>query len=199
MEDQKNVPMYCLTNVRRTPVIAEIIELAAKHSGAIVEYRHKPEQYCEMSLEDENRAHNAGYDPDRLEETHGSIWAAVGRDLGTFWIQYTHFEGRIKKPLNEPILPDNYRVHQGYFYVVNGEVREFIDGINMTVGHWKGLFGDVPVEIRECDVTGRTARRPLVGTLRDELRVLGKPFAQKRRRSRTSNKIKKVKPCSTPK
>jgi hypothetical protein len=60
--------------------------------------------------------------------------------------------------LDEPILPDDYPVHQGYFYVVNGKPKTFIDGQNVTVGRWKAMRipGVDPVtEVRRCDIVGR--------------------------------------------
>jgi hypothetical protein len=64
--------------------------------------------------------------------------------------------------LNEPILPDEYLLCQGHLYVVNGKVREFIDGENVTVGRYKTMsIPGVPqaTEVRRCDVVGRQVIR----------------------------------------
>lgn len=52
---------------------------------------------------------------------------------------------------NEPILPDNYPVHAGYLYVVDGEpINSDISG---TVADLKRITGGK--EIRGCDIAAR--------------------------------------------
>lgn len=59
------------------------------------------------------------------------------------------------RPLDEPILPDDYPVYGGYLYVVDGEVISS-DWHGATVGFLKHQIG--ATEIRRCDIIGRQAR-----------------------------------------
>lgn len=56
------------------------------------------------------------------------------------------------KPLDEPILPDDYPIYADYFYVVDGEV---------VLSSWHGItVREFKVqmrakEVRRCDLVGR--------------------------------------------
>lgn len=52
---------------------------------------------------------------------------------------------------NEPVLPDDYPVYRGYWYVAGEEPRE--SGIEGTVADLKRLWG--VEEIRRCDAVRR--------------------------------------------
>jgi len=57
------------------------------------------------------------------------------------------------KEQNEPVLSDDYPVHQGYLYVVNGEPRHCpIEG---TVADLKKVCRFVVMEVRRCDIAAR--------------------------------------------
>lgn len=122
----------------------EIISLAAEHTSAKVEFRHMPEHdvwYC-----------------DDVMESYGSIFGEEDVDYTDFVNEVERLRKIIHTPLKEPILPDNYPVHQGYIYVADGKPRMFIDGEGMTVGMWKALPKHGVSEVRECDLTGRRLR-----------------------------------------
>jgi hypothetical protein len=55
--------------------------------------------------------------------------------------------------LNEPILPDDYPIHEGYLYVINDEVIE--SPITGTIKNLKTLLKLKDTEIRRCDIYGR--------------------------------------------
>ena len=123
-------------------------------------------------------------------------------DLTGFYAEFERLEEIVKTPLNEPILPDDYPVYQGYMYVANGRPVEFIDGMNMTVGRWKALRipGVDPVtEVRRCDIIGRQMRLPpkppeVPRTQQPgHWNASGKTINQVRRKPRSSHKIKKIK------
>lgn len=184
--------MRFLCNIRRTPVIAEIVALAAKHSRLPVEYRDQPGEISDMEQSEAEEALETGYDFDTLKENNGSLWVKSEENLSPFWTELRRLELAITKPLNEPVLEDDYPVHQGNLYVANGRVTQFIDGMNMTVGRWKSLrLPNVPqvTEVRRCDIVGRELRLPPKPSVTYEIE---KAKPHKRRKPRTSNKIKKV-------
>lgn len=189
-------------NINRTPVVAELVALAAERSGSKVEYRDAPGSYDDMDLCDAAEAYDNGYRPENLIATMGSLWMSDYRDKTAFWAELRRLEALVKKPLEEPILHDDYPLHQGFFYVANGKVRQFIDGERMTVGRWKALrIPDVEVitEVRQCDMAGRRLRAPEKkapeSSLSRALTSNGQRLSQhqKYRRPRNSRKIKKVK------
>jgi hypothetical protein len=53
--------------------------------------------------------------------------------------------------LDEPVLPDDYPVHAGYAYVIDGKPR--ISDISGTVARLKR--DTKATEIRRCDLVGR--------------------------------------------
>ena len=55
--------------------------------------------------------------------------------------------------LNEPILPDDYPVYPGYFYVADGRVVQS-EQLG-TVAHLKKV--KKAAEVRRCDIVGRQA------------------------------------------
>lgn len=194
--------MDFLTNMNPTPVLQELVELASKHTGLKVTCRLGGQTYAEMDWVDAAEAHDDGYHPD---PTIMALFAHTDPeiDLTPFWDELDRLKALIKQPLNEPILDDDYPVHQGYMYIANGKPKMFIDGMNMTVGRWKALRIEniEPVtEVRRCDMVGRQHRLPLEkpqvspnqmsngATLVHE-----SANGQRHRRSRPSNKIKKVK------
>jgi len=192
-------PMRYWLNIKRTPVIAELVALAAERSDVKVEYRDQVGQYHDMDRCDAAEAYDNGYNPDMLKDTHGSLWEGDYKDKTGFWLELNRLQELVTEPLNEPILDDDHPVYQGYFYVVNGKVREFIDGMNMTVRRWKALrIKDVPVvnEVRRCDMGGRIARQPLKKEPEKQMKAgwdqAGRGIRQAKRRPRSSNKIKKV-------
>lgn len=203
IDDPKPV-MHYWVNIKRTPVVAELVALASERTNAGVEYRDTVGQFSDMDLCDAAEAYDNGYNPDRLQLTMGSLWCDNYRGKGEFWNELYRLEALVTKPLDEPILHDDYPLHQGLFYVVNGKVRQFIDGVNMTVKRWKALripnVEDV-TEVRRCDMVGRQLRlpeketqvrstTPMAGTLIRNGQGLRE--VQKHRRRRSSNKIKKT-------
>ena len=186
-----------LTNITHTPVMAELVALASKHTGLKAEYRLGGQTYEEMDWADAAESYDAGYRPD---PNTGAIFTSMplDTDMSLFWQELDRLQAIIKRPLNETVMADHEPVHQGYVYVFDGEVRQFIDGANMTVAHVKQLPKDRggADEVRRCDLTGRQLRLPV--TKKPEAQVQstmlfdGKRQGQKKRRSRCSNKIKKV-------
>jgi hypothetical protein len=62
-------------------------------------------------------------------------------------------KGTGMKELDEPVLSDDYPVHCGYLYVVNGEPRHCpIDG---TVADLKKVCKVEVKEVRRCDIAAR--------------------------------------------
>jgi len=60
-------------------------------------------------------------------------------------------EKGMKKESDEPVLSDDYPVHCGYLYVVNGEaIHSPIDG---TIADLKRIFK--VAEVRRCDIAWR--------------------------------------------
>ncbi len=109
---------------------------------------------------------------------------------------------------DEPVLPDDYPVHQGFAYIANGKLRIFIDGTRMTVGLWKQLRipGVEPVlEVRRYDRAGRLKRLTekvenkereeamrLEHDLINRINEIPVETKQKKRKSRKTYKIKRV-------
>jgi hypothetical protein len=64
--------------------------------------------------------------------------------------------------LNEPILPDDYKIYGDYLYVVDGKIYRS-DWHDITVRQLKFRLrqetGVLPQEIRRCDIVGRRAQR----------------------------------------
>lgn len=58
------------------------------------------------------------------------------------------------KPLDEPILPDDYPVYGNYLYVADGK-PVMSDWHDITVREFKHHIG--AKEIRRCDIYGRKA------------------------------------------
>lgn len=57
----------------------------------------------------------------------------------------------MKENLDEPVLPDSYQVHFGFFYVCDGTIT-----ISPVQGFVSGLKRRLGVnEVRRCDVMGR--------------------------------------------
>lgn len=190
-----------LTNVTRTPVIAELVGLAAKHTNSDVIYHDSAGGYddelissdrCELSKE------NPRYNAAETNDSHGSIWSLGHPDLSMFWEEFRRLEKLITEPLNEPILHDDYPLVQGYLYIANGVPTIFVDGERMTVALWKSLRlpgGIKPVsEVRRYDIIGRRHRFPLPKPPVSPINIgFGRVSqGQKVRKPRSSNKIKKV-------
>jgi hypothetical protein len=112
------------------------VELAGKHVSVEVKYYHfggnplKSDIYIDASVDD-----------------------VV---LGAFWEEFHRLQKIIKKPLDEPILDDDYPVHIGYMYVIDGKPTECLQNFG-TVKHWKSYCD----EVRRCDIYGRIDRLPL--------------------------------------
>lgn len=183
--------MRHLTNIDRTPVIAELVALAAKHTKFDVVYRDTPITIAEMDWCDAAESWDNGYTP---PPDHGSIWlnSNLGADLSTFWRELERLQAIITEPLDEPILPDDHPVYQGYLYVVDGgRIVEFIDGLRQNVGSWKAM--DIPnvrkvTEVRRCDIEGRKLRLPPKDDIKNEI----KPAHQRKyRKPKKTYKIKK--------
>lgn len=181
-----SVNLVFLTNVRKTDVVEELVQLAAKHTNVKAEYR--PYAYIDDSV------HSPAVVDAMLKM--GSIWVKDGIDVGDFWYELTRLERVVTQPLNEPVLPDDHPIHQGYLYIANGVVTEFIDGMTMTVGRWKSLRvrNVEPVtEVRRCDRVGRRLRLPEVKespTAVGQAFSSANPVSKKVRRQRKTHKIR---------
>jgi hypothetical protein len=184
-----------------TPVLAELVALASKHTNTKVVCREGGQTIAEMDWVDAAEACDTGYAPSSSDM---SLYMdmKLDTDLTAFWEELDRLQKLVTKPLDEPILPDDYPVHQGYLYVANGKVTQFIDGMNMTVGRWKALT--IPgiekvTEVKRCDIAGRQARRPIekpkkdVSPVAHRWNTAGTHINQAKRRPRSSDKIKKVK------
>lgn len=62
--------------------------------------------------------------------------------------------------LNEPILPDDYPIYGGYFYVADGQIY-CSDWHDITVRQLKAREGFK--EVRRCDFAGRNPRARATG------------------------------------
>jgi len=188
MLEKKSFSIISLFNVPITPVVQEIVELASKHTTTYAEFRDSPEPGTDIIAARDYRT-----DEQIKAGRLGSIWVRSDQDVGAFMDEYWRLAETVKKPLDEPILPDDHPIHQGYWYVFNGKPVNFIDGDEMTVGKYKMVTKNHPVpiiEIRRCDTYGRLDRLPVkVETVRHEIAPAHK---NKRRKPRNSNKIKKV-------
>lgn len=191
--------MRHIRNIFKTSVTAELVALAAEHTGVPFKFEEfigpvvvKPPRYLVSGQ----------FDRERYQRDHGSIWGPEqrGPNEDLFWNEFERLKGIILKPLDEPILADDYPVHPGYLYVKNGRMVELLDNVR-TVGQWKQLeIPDVEkaVEIRRCDMVGRMLRLP---PKKEEPKLQipsgwnasGRHLHQKKRRPRCSNKIRKVK------
>jgi len=171
-----------IQNLKNNTVISELVTLAAKHTGFHAEW-----------VKDESSDGSSG-----VVKTKESSDDAVNR----FWQEFDRLKEIITEPLNEPILPDDHPLVQGYVYVANGKPTIFIDGERQSVGTWKQMrIKDVPVvtEVRRCDIEGRKLRLPpekqKVGSLGSALLETNSTNTsknKKHRKPRNSNKIKKV-------
>lgn len=56
------------------------------------------------------------------------------------------------RPLNEPVLPDDYPIYAGYVYVADG-VPVVSDWHDVTAKEFKAREGIT--ELRRCDLAGR--------------------------------------------
>lgn len=168
-----------LGDIHRSAVSQELVELAGKHVSLKV---------CYVKVEASSK--------DDIYIEDGS----TDETVGNFWEELNRLQKLITVPLDEPILPDNYPVYQGYLYVTNGNiVRTFIDGVNQTVGSWKAMRieGVTPVhEVRSCDLIGRTLRKPLekitANVFSDSMKQPRKSFSRTVRRNKKTYKINKA-------
>ena len=129
-------------------------------------------------------------------QDHVDVHIDRSKSVSEFEAEFERLSGIMTEPLNEPILPDDHPVHQGFMYIADGRPREFIDGMNMTVGRWKKLPGNLAVsEVRRCDLATR-----IVLLLPKKLEPVqdirkGVPFAVHHhgdRRRRKTHKIRKA-------
>jgi hypothetical protein len=209
---------YHLTNIDPTPVLGELVAIAAKRTGFDIEYRLGGQTYGEMDWVDAAEAHDAGYRPD---PSTGALFlnGPMVEDLGPFWNELERLSALIVKPLDEPILDADYPIYGGFWYVVDGKPQqcEYFNGESnrgITVAECKRRFGIG--EIRRCDIVGRQQRaavqpnrtqwdRNFCTQMQDDPTIAatftkpghwrpnGRTIQQAYRRPRCSNKIKKVK------
>lgn len=198
---QKDLTMRHLTNYFPSPVIAELVDLASKHTGLHACFRKGDQTYDEMDAADAAESHDVGYNPDN---EGGSIWTstAPGADMSAFWNELQRLESLVKTPLDEPVLKDDFIVVGGYMYIVDGKLTEcehFNGESNkgITVAEFKRRYGFQ--EVKRCDLNGRQLRLPErkerapANTLAHRWKSDGRTIRQAKRRPRSSNKIKKVK------
>jgi len=188
MLEKKSFSIISLFNVPITPVIQEIVELASKHTTTYAEFRDSPEPGTDIIAARDYRT-----DEQIKAGRLGSIWVRSDQDVGAFMDEYWRLAETVKKPLDEPILPDDHSIHQGYWYVFNGKPVNFIDGDEMTVGKYKMVTKNHPVpiiEIRRCDTIGRQNRLPVVKEVPKH--EIGIARNNKRRKPRKTYKIRNV-------
>lgn len=195
---KKDNEMYCFGYVLKSPVIEELVQLAANRAGIKVFYENTAT--CDENVPEQHKA------PQEYFDARGSVWVTkndTNQSFRAFWDELDRLTATITKPLDEPILSDDYPLVQGYLYVANGKPRMFIDGERQTVGSWKQMrIKDVPVvtEVRRCDIFGRRLRLP---PEKEKVTPIHQAWIersssnrlsqnQKRRKPRNSNKIKKV-------
>lgn len=68
-----------------------------------------------------------------------------------------------EKPLNEPLLPDDYPIYADYLYVADGKLYRS-DWHGITARQLKGREGFS--ELRRCDIQGRRDRAALAASER---------------------------------
>lgn len=143
----------CLGNISKSAVSQELVELACRNTGIKVEYSptHDPSDLPKPRMD----AFSYPYTP-----LKASVWTDdADQNLGLFWEEYDRLSRIVKKPLDEPILRDDFPLKTGYMYLRDSQPFEFLEE-PMTVRRYLNRFPQYS-EIRRCDIYGRINRQPL--------------------------------------
>lgn len=94
---------------------------------------------------------------------------------------------------NEPVLEDAFPMYGGYYYIIDGHIKECDyfngeDNRGISVAEYKRRYN--VNEIRRCDLISRIEEQK---KQRGEQTTPKPCYNNKKRRPRSSNKIKKVK------